>query len=379
MTSTGPFLCYREIIPATSVEIAKFFTFQRYGEFLVTLTSSVINIYKVHSSAVSDDDVMATSSSHKEGPFLSALLHVKLFGKPHDVNTYSDETNCYMILNFDAGKMSVARFDPVTCTLDVSSLYNAEENAIGAGAEVQATTQGRIIPTAIGMTPYVAVDQVGAVACGLIYGQQFLFVALASPLEDNSIITNGTIGLTRSNNNVTAALGRKSSAPKQFIVDLLQHLRLVGPVVDYCFLAGYSRPTLAILQEHAPLPIGHLASVRNTCSLAVVAVDMVTKSASLVWRHRKLPHDCVRILPLSHASLQGSVAVISMNAVLIVSENAIVGTATCGFASTSVDSSNIKLQSTKLPQGLELDASRWIEANDSKYHIPQSHPLTSAD
>ena len=360
MTSAGPFLCYREIIPATSVEIAKFFTFQHYGEFLVTLTSSVINIYKVHTSAVPNDD--------KDGPFLSALLHVKLFGKPHDVNTYSDETNCYMILNFDAGKMSVARFDPVTCTLDISSLYNAEENAIGAGAEVQATTQGRIIPTAIGMTPYVAVDQVGAVACGLIYGQQFLFVALASPLEDNNMIPHGvTTGVPRSNNIVPAALGRKSSAPKQFIVDLLQHLRLVGPVVDYCFLTGYSRPTLAILQEHAPLPIGHLAAVRNTCSLAVVAVDMVTKSASLVWRQRKLPHDCVRILPLSHPSLQGTVAVISMNAVLVVSENAIVGTATCGFASASVDTSNIKLQSTKLPQGLELDASRWIEANESKY------------
>ena len=102
--------------------------------------------------------------------------------------------------------------------------------------------------------------------------------------------------------------------------------------------------------------------MRHTCCLSVLGVDKVTKSVSLLWRQLKLPHDCICIVPLSHPSLCGSIAVVSMNALLLVSQEAVIGTATCGFASATV-SPHIKLQPSKLSEGLELDASRWIEAD----------------
>ena len=93
-------------------------------------------------------------------------------------------------------------------------------------------------------------------------------------------------------------------------------------------------------------------------------MDKVTKSVSLLWRQLRLPHDSICLIPLSHPCLCGSIALISMNAVLLVDQETVIGTATCGFASTTV-SSHIKLQRSKLSDGLELDASRWIEADNT--------------
>ena len=75
---SGPFLCYREIIPPTSVDAAKFFTCEGHGEFLITLTSAAMNIYRVH-----------ISSDAETGATFSLFLHSKLFGRPYDANVFS--------------------------------------------------------------------------------------------------------------------------------------------------------------------------------------------------------------------------------------------------------------------------------------------------
>lgn len=338
----GPFLCYREIIPPTSVDAARFFSCQGHGDFLVTLTSAAINIYRV---------ISPRSPQTQTGAFFSLVLHSKLFGKPYDVNTYeimtdSGEFETYMILNFDEGKLSVSRFNPWKFSLEIVCLFNAEEEAIGAGSEVHALTQGRILSPAIGTTPILAIDTEESIACTLLYGQQFIFLSLSS-FHDS-----------------TSTTVKKNTAYKQFIVDIQQALRLMGPILDYCFLPGYSRPTLAVLQESGPLPSGHSATTRNTCTLSVLAVDTVTKNASLLWKQSRLPHDSICIISLSNPLLTGCVVLVSMNAVLLVSQEAVLGIATCGFASISV-SSHIKLQPSKLSEGLELDASRWIEGDDN--------------
>lgn len=77
-----------------------------------------------------------------------------------------------------------------------------------------------------------------------------------------------------------------------------------------------------------------------------------------------LPHDSICIVPLSHPTLRGSVALVTMNAVMLVTQESVTGAATCGFASATV-SSHIKLQPSRLSEGLELDASRWIESDES--------------
>lgn len=226
----GPFLCYREIIPPTSVDAARFFSCNGHGDFLITLTSAAVNIYRVISPK--------SSQTQATGAFFSLVLHSKLFGKPYDVNTYeaiseSGEFETYVILNFDAGKLSVSRFNPWKFSLEMVCLFNAEEDAIGAGSEVHALTQGRILSPAIGTTPTLAIDIEGSIACTLLYGQQFIFLSLSS-IQDSFTQLSTKL--------------KKDIVHKQFIVDIQQTLRLMGPILDYCFLPGYSRPTLAVLQ-----------------------------------------------------------------------------------------------------------------------------------
>jgi hypothetical protein len=244
---SGPFLCYREIIPPTSVDAARFFTHNGLDNFLITLTSGAVSIYRVH-SCVGQPEVT---------DYFSLVLHSKVFGKPLDVNVFcpsevslkgnkNDKSNAhtYILLNFDLGKLSIMRFDPSNCSLEVVSLYNAEEEAIGAGSEVHASTQGRQISPGIGSSPQLVVDSDDSIACTLLYGQQFFFMNLSS-LSDGDNCTNITAG---SSTVQSATQAKKESLSKQFIVDIQLSLRLLGPVLDYCFIPGYSRPALAILQ-----------------------------------------------------------------------------------------------------------------------------------
>ena len=248
---SGPFLCYREIIPPTSVDAARFFGNKESGDFLITLTSAAVSIYRVHSADADADS----------GAYLSLVLNTKVFGKPFDVNVLSsstsmgrnglrnDPTGCsYLIFNFDCGKITVARFDPCKNSLEIVSLYNAEEEAIGVGSEVHAVTQGRQISPGVGSTPYLVVDNEGSVACTLLYGQQFFFINLASLSEHkkaSDVSRNTTTKQPLTSNSVAQKTG---SSDKQFIVDIQLSLRLLGPILDYCFLPGYSRPVLAVLQ-----------------------------------------------------------------------------------------------------------------------------------
>lgn len=248
---SGPFLCYREIIPPTSVDAARFFGHKESGDHLITLTSGAINIYRVHSAA----------ADAETGAYLSLVLHTKVFGKPFDVNVINpltsagqngkrnDSTGCHhLIFNFDCGKITVAKFDPRKNSLEIVSLYNAEEEAIGVGSEVHAVTQGRQISPGVGSTPYLVVDNEGSVACTLLYGQQFFFINLSSLSDRKKASNNLRNATTKQPSASSAIIPKTGSSDKQFIVDIQLSLRLLGPILDYCFLPGYSRPVLAVLQ-----------------------------------------------------------------------------------------------------------------------------------
>ena len=83
----------------------------------------------------------------------------------------------------------------------------------------------------------------------------------------------------------------KGDANNHFIVDLLQSLKLTGPVLDICFVSGYSRPAIAVLQESSPLPIGHAANIINVCAVTVLAIDANGRTASVLWGQSNLPFD----------------------------------------------------------------------------------------
>lgn len=267
---SGPFLCYREIIPPTSVDAARFFTHNGVDNFLITLTSGAVSIYRVHSCV----------GQHEVTDYFSLVLHSKVFGKPLDVNVFcpselslndnqrdTPDAYTYILFNFDLGKLSIMRFDPSNCSLEVVSLYNAEEEAIGAGSEVHASTQGRQISPGIGSSPQLVVDSEDSIACTLLYGQQFFFMNLSS-LSDGDYCANLTTRSSTAQGSIQSATQvKKESLSKQFIIDIQLSLRLLGPVLDYCFIPGYSRPALAILQVFAKYSARRLRRLVSTILL----------------------------------------------------------------------------------------------------------------
>jgi hypothetical protein len=176
------------------------------------------------------------------------------------------------------------------------------------------------------------------------------------------------------------------AAPNQggFAVDVNAVLGLPGPIIDTCFLSGYSRPVLVVLQQSGLLPIGHAARVRHCCTVTALAVSAESKTLSILWQRTQLPYDALRLLPLTHAAYTGAVCVICMNSVIVVNQEEAQGVAMNGFAAVTVSrdpagtkptacsttvgvkSGDIGLQSwVTQEEGLELDASHWIEQKDA--------------
>ena len=119
-------------------------------------------------------------------------------------------------------------------------MFNVEEGAKGAGAQIQAhldlfEQSGKYA------LPKVAVDSEGKLACTMIYGRNCFFVPLS---HHSNIFSDGL-----SNGSSSSKDPRTMTASVvPFIVDL-SDLGLIGPVIDHCFISGYGQPTLALLVD----------------------------------------------------------------------------------------------------------------------------------
>ena len=121
-----------------------------------------------------------------------------------------------------------------------------------------------------------------------------------------------------------------------------------------------------MLQEVQSLPVGHAKDRRHVCRVTALAIDTVSRTASKLWQQNNLPHDSLRLLSLKQSSLlrTGHVLLVSLNAVLVLSCDTVVGAATNGFAALTV-ANHIKLQAWPYDSGIELDCSHWLEASPS--------------
>jgi hypothetical protein len=78
----------------------------------------------------------------------------------------------------------------------------------------------------------------------------------------------------------------------QFVVNLrAEPVLVLGPVLDVCFVSGYSQPAIAVLEETGLLPIGHAAKIQHTCMITVFSVDT---------RLKVRPHNSVFIERIIH-------------------------------------------------------------------------------
>ena len=337
--SAPPYLCYKELIPCNIVECSCFFTIDEH-QYLIVGRSTLLSIYEV----ITND---STS-------YLKLLSHLNIFGKAQDINTYTITYKSVsyerIIITFDTGKIIVANYNPYTNELKSIHLYNAEINAIGVGSEVVADDHGFRISPGIGNIPYIAIDQKLLIACTIIYGRQFLFI----PLQENNINL-------RSNNSGQNNIS--SNMHERFIIDIVEQKNLFGNIIDFAFLSNYAMPTLVILQEQ-PVPIGHIARTKHTCSLTAITIDVLSKSCAVLWQQTKLPHNCFKIIPfIETKSLLSSIAVISLNSIILAAKDYVIAFATNGFADVDV-SPSYPVHQWQYNEGIELNASYWIETSN---------------
>ena len=325
--SSGPFLCYKELIPSTCVLCSAFFS-TNGNNYLITSSSISLNVYRIKQSC--------------KGQARSSLQQVATFninGFPRDICcvewssslSISQKTQ-HLLISLDKGKLVLVAFDAIFNSLQVVQMYNAEDGAIGDSACPRAEATSRLVYPGLGSNPFLTVDAQTRVACMSINAYELFFLSY-----------------------------RSLNSPQKPFTLHVPSLGLPGAIIDMCFISGYSNPTLAILQDTLSLPIGHVTKVRNTVTLTILAVNLVTKKCAPLWQQQKLPHDSCRLVPMSACrAVPAGVLVITLNAILIATQESVFGLATNGFAKVTVGA-HIPLVAWPLPTGVELHASRWQE------------------
>jgi hypothetical protein len=391
----GPFLCYKELNPASSVVGSSFFqSYNRFikksENFLCTITSSVINIYQVH------EDEKEHSNGKEDRKLVCSLemiKYYKLFGKLVDLQRLSrskKEENDLLILAVDAGKLISFEYEIASNSIIDYPLYNLEENATGYGTGdlPSIITNGRHIYHGNGIEPIVKVNHEYQMIASVVYGENIFIstistryeVAAASsalPVDEEGALSEENKNGTASSSSTISMSDRRSFHYEKMIKNIHHHLSLEGPILDIVFLSGYDKPTLAVLHQEHYLPLGHAKALRNTCSLSVFSIDIHTQNMSFLWSKAHLPHDSIKLIELSSTAVKGNVLLICQNAILLLNEKNIQGLAMNSFASITVtkeirlhpwNPNWNKLLSTPSQQhghhsqaGLELDGSYWSE------------------
>lgn len=328
----GPFLCYKEVLPASSLVTGCYFRCfddlsECYEEFLCTFSPNLINIFST------TDSLKLLKSDH-------------IYGTPKSVKAYhrGDNKSDILVVAFDESKLVFAEYTPVKNCLMELNILNVNDNSFIK--EDKFCSKSQYLGN--GINTVIKASSVYKSFISLFYGEIILFGDLSkmSKTSDAKFEMN------------------------HFLFCPSKQINLIGPILDITFLAGYSKPTIAILQQENLLPIGHAAKVLHTCSLTVLAIDPGCQSVAVLWTQRNLPHDSKQFVDLGVNLLHEGIVVVCKNSILIVHQCAIQGLATNSFASVTV-SSNIALRPwTSDDNGYELDSSKWNDV--SLPHSPTS-------
>ena len=265
--SSGPFLCYRELIPSTGVLCSAFFSTNNTN-FLVTSTSTSLNIYRIEQI----DDVECEVKSK-----LQQVATFSINGFPRDIcvidmpsSSNNTEKVQNLLVSLDKGKLVLVTFDAIFNTLKVLNMYNVEDGAIGDSACPRTDLTSRQVYPGLGCVPFLTVDAQSHTACMSVNAYNLFFMTYKS--QPNQM--------------------------KPFSIHI-PSLGIPGATIDLCFIPGYSHPTLAILQDSLSLPIGHVKKVSNTVTLTVLTVNFMTQTCIPLWQQKKLPHDSCRLVSVN--------------------------------------------------------------------------------
>lgn len=343
----GPYLCYREILSSSSVEAAAFFecidVAGNRSEHLLVASLNTLTIYDIndHGAADNRQNSQVLSLTCREGVY-GKVGSIQVVKRSRQANSLAERklSNDLIIISFDYAKFVTLEFNTIMKTLELSNPLNVEINGFVGSSDIASNPlqyRHKTKDYGIGSHPILTISQEENIACSLIYNQYLYFFSTTAS-DDSLNFTNN----------------------EHFVYDIQQSLQLYGPILDLCFISGYSKPALALLIETGSVPFGHVAKVRHTCTVAVLAVDFQHKSTALLWKRGQMPHDSFKLLPLPlFSSLNLGVFVISMNGVLKVTFSEVSSIALNSFGVATIHPSH-RIQSSNLPIGYELDSSSWM-------------------
>jgi hypothetical protein len=341
----GPYLCYKELNPSTSVVGSTFFqSFNKftsqYEDFLCVITSSVFSIYQTQCKEGANKCIFS----------LEFLKFTKIFGKLRDVKRLKRgrEEHDLLIVAIDEGKLVAVEFNVTNNQLCEFPLCNLEENAAGVASDVSISTSGERIHPGPGAEPLIQVNSDHDMVCAVVYGKSLFFTTITSSWEVKEIDQTLTRTFTY----------------EKMLKNIHEHMRFQEPILDIVFVHGYGNPTIAILHQEHYVPVGHLKKVRHTCSLTVFTVDMNTQTMSILWTKGRLPHDSIKLVEVKNQSMKGSVIVITQNAIILANDMTIHALAVNSFASVTVTRQIQMHPWSDSKVGIELDGSYWAEYGD---------------
>lgn len=247
-----------------------------------------------------------------KNPHLILVATVPVFGTISSIVSFRiapSRRHAIAISFMEDAKISVVEYDDARNSLKTVSLHYLEDDVLKDGKSqmhhrVEAPL--RSDPHSI-CTAYILFDT------KLV----LLPIREASELED---FENGT------NNSQAPAPVRK-----HVIVDIAQRLG-VRNVLDYCFLYGYSEPTLLILHENTQTWSAKLHDKVNTVCCTAVSLGIERNQYPIIWTVKSLPHDSYRLVPLKK-SIGGGAIVIGHNSLIHVNQRALYGLSTNDFIS----------------------------------------------
>ncbi|KAL7674122.1 hypothetical protein ACOME3_000402 [Neoechinorhynchus agilis] len=185
----------------------------------------------------------------------------------------------YIILTFYPAKMAVVRFDRYSRNIEAVSMhdYSCELN-----------TRGLVYSP---HSPVPKVDPQNRCAAVLVLGNTLVIMPLESWIP-------------------------KSGKPiKTYLIELSElHQWTKARVVDFCFLSGFTSPTMFLLCEPRPNWTGRLAVEKDTCASIAITINLCLQKSTVFWTNPELPYDSLYVLPVP-SPLEG-VVVVSNNAVL---------------------------------------------------------------
>ncbi|KAH9943547.1 CPSF A subunit region-domain-containing protein [Amylocystis lapponica] len=105
-----------------------------------------------------------------------------------------------------------------------------------------------------------------------------------------------------------------------FILELAVEVdERIRNVMDFVFLPGFNNPTIAVLFQHQQTWTGRLKEYKDTVSLFIFTLDLISRNYPVITAVEGLPYDCFSITPCSTAL--GGVAVLACNSIIYVDQS----------------------------------------------------------